>query len=69
MSKGASFSYSQYGVDFINVTECKDCIHTNVCKFKESMNKAWENLSTNSIANVPAEIKMHCKYASYSATR
>lgn len=68
MSKGA-LSLSQNGTDFINVTECKKCIHTDVCKFKENMNKAWENLSTNSIANVPAEIKMHCKYASYSSTR
>lgn len=65
MSKGA-LSVTENGVDFININECANCNHDKVCKYKEKMNKAWEELVTNSIANVPVEIRFHCKYASYS---
>ena len=67
MSKGA-LTITENGVDFINTNECTNCNHNKVCKYRENMDKAWENLVSNSIANVPVEIRFLCKYASYSYT-
>ena len=65
MSNGA-LPVIENGVEFFNTSECTNCNHNKVCKYRENINKAWENLVTNSIANVPAEVRFRCKFASYS---